>query len=93
MYLPSGDHCGERACPERVSGMVSPVFCFHIHRSLRKRLCCQSGDAVAITAAEPSGDNFASLDVGGVHELVQRDQVFGGLRHCWDGGQQCPGKK
>ena len=24
-----------------------------------------------MTAAEPSGDNFASLNVGGVHELVQ----------------------
>ena len=61
MYLPSGDHCGARACPDRVKGTVSPVFCFHIHRSLRKRLCCQSGDSVAMIAAEPSGDNFASL--------------------------------
>jgi hypothetical protein len=33
----------------------------HIHRSLRKRLCCQSGDSVSITAAEPSGDSFAPL--------------------------------
>ena len=34
---------------------------FQIHKSLRKRLCCQSESTVAITAAEPSGDSFASL--------------------------------
>ena len=61
MYLPSGDHCGARACPDRVSGTVCPVCAFQIHRSLRKRLCCQSESTVAITAAEPSGDNFTSL--------------------------------
>ena len=61
MYLPSGDHCGLPACPDRVSGTVWPVFSFHIHRSLRKRLCCQSGDSVAMTAADPSGDSFASF--------------------------------
>jgi hypothetical protein len=59
MYLPSGDHCGERACPDRVSGSSRPSSLSRSIGRCESGYAANPGELVAMTAAEPSGDNFA----------------------------------